>query len=415
MKIFENALLLAVVQFVNLALPLLWLPYLAITLGPNPLGSLAVALSLCQLILMLTDYGFNLSGPREIATHRDNPEKIAEIWIAITSLRAMLAILGFFLVLVTASFFDNIGDNIQLISIAYVMVVGNVIYPQWLFQGLEKLRMLSIIQVIVRLIILCSIFVLVKGPEDIYWAAFLQSAGQLLVGLIAAPFTLKAFNGAEFRRPRYTTLWVHLKDGWHIFMSSAAINIYTTSNALLLGIVANPLVVGHYYVADKMIRAALMIFSPITSAAYPHIARLVSAKDFEAFQRLIEKVVSLFACISLILSVGIFLCAAPLITGLFGSQYSAAIPVLQAFAILPIPLAASSILGTLIMLPCGMQREVSFVLLAAVVVDLVIFIPAAHFYGAIGAAATNIAVESFVTIALMGFWYNRAKDLKGSF
>lgn len=410
MKVFENALLLASVQFINLALPLLWMPYLAITLGAENLGLVAFALSVCQIIATVADYGFNLSGPKTIAIHRDDSNKISEIFIAITSLRVILAALGLVLVLAAAKIFEHINSNLDLILFGYVMVFGNVIYPQWFFQGLEQLRVISFIQIISRIIILSAILVFVKGPEDLYWATFLLSGGVLLGGLIAVPYTLKALNGSSFSWPQLSTLVVQLKDGWHIFLSTAAINIYTTSNTFILGLLVEPKIVGFYYVAEKMIRAVLMIFSPITNAVYPHVSRLASINDLKEFRQFIKKIIILFACIAILLSAAVFLFASPLIVGLFNSGYSASVPVLQVFALLPLPLAASCVLGTLIMLPYGMQKEVSQVLLAAVVVDLVIFIPAAHFYGAIGAAGANVAVESFVTFALMVFWYLRARD-----
>lgn len=410
MKIFENVLLLAAVQFVSMALPLLWLPYLAITLGVDQLGRVAFALSICQMIVTVTDYGFNLSGPKAIAIHREHPEKIAEIYSAITFLRAILAVAGLVFVLVAAWLFESIAANLPLILVAYVMVIGNVIYPQWFFQGLEQLRAISIIQVLTRLIILCCIFVAVKGPDDIYWAAFLQAGGILLGGLIAVPYTLKALKDSSFIRPKFVTIHSQLKDGWHFFLSSAAVNIYTTSNTFILGLIVEPVIVGYYFVAEKMIRAVLMIFSPITSAIYPHVSRLASSGDPESFRKFISRVIALFICLGILLSAGVFLFSPLLISSLFGPGYTASIAVLQVFALLPLPLSVSSVLGTLILLPYGQQKDVSRVLLAAAVVDLAIFIPATYFYGAIGAAGANVAVESFVTLALITVCYYAARE-----
>lgn len=410
MKIFENVLLLSAVQFVSMALPLLWLPYLAITLGVDQLGRVAFALSICQMIVTVTDYGFNLSGPKAIAIHRDHPEKIAEIYCLITFLRAILSVAGLVFVLVAAWLFENIGANLQLILVTYVMVIGNVIYPQWFFQGLEQLRAVSIIQVLARLIIICSIFVTVKGPDDIYWAAFLQAGGTFLGGLISVPYTLKALKDSSFIRPKFVTMRSQIKDGWHFFLSSAAVNIYTTSNTFILGLIAEPLIVGYYFVAEKMIRAVLMIFSPITSAIYPHVSRLASSNDLESFRKFISRVIALFICLGILLSAGVFLFSPLLISSLFGPGYTASIAVLQVFALLPLPLSVSSVLGTLIMLPYGQQKDVSRVLLAAAVVNLAIFIPATYFYGAIGAAGANVAVESFVTLALITVWYYAGRE-----
>ena len=62
------------------------------------------------------------------------------------------------------------------------------------------------------------------------------------------------------------------------------------------------------------------------------------------------------------------------------------------------------------MLPFGMQKLASRILIATVLVDLVIFIPATHYYGAIGAAGANVLVEIFVTLSFLWFWYYRSQD-----
>jgi len=53
-KIFENALSLGIMQVVNLGLPLLSLPYLALKLGVDQLGRMAFALAVAQLLIMVS-------------------------------------------------------------------------------------------------------------------------------------------------------------------------------------------------------------------------------------------------------------------------------------------------------------------------------------------------------------------------
>lgn len=409
MKIFENVVLLSAVQLFSLVLPLLWLPYLAITLGVDQIGRIAFALSICQLILMGSDYGFNLSGPKAIAIQRELPDKLAEIFISISIIRILIALIGLVSIIIISIFVEKIYDNLTLILITYVMVIGNVIYPQWFFQGLEQLRIISFVQILARFIILLCIFDTVKGPEDIYWAAFLQAGGYLIGGIIAIPLTLKALQNSNLVMPSVSNLKLQLKDGWHFFLSSAAINFYTTSNILMLGLITDPMIVGYYYIAEKVIRASIMIFSPLVSALYPHVSRLAMSDDYTKFRNFIKKIIVLFLFIGIILCIAVFNMAPWLINNLFGKEFSPSIPVLQAFALLPLPLAASSVLGTLIMFPYGMQKEVSCVVLAAALMNFFIFIPATYFYGAVGAAVANVAVETLVTLMLVGFFYKNAQ------
>jgi PST family polysaccharide transporter len=221
-RLIENALSMGVVQLVSLGLPLLSLPYLAAVLGAEQLGRMAFALSVAQILVMLTDYGFNLSASKAVSVYRHNPEKVAEIWCSVTLVRVLLALVGLACIGISALMFERARNELGLFLIAYIMVLGNILYPQWLFQGLEKLKIISLVQLVARVIVFALIFILVKSSSDIYWATFLQAGGYLFGGILALPLTLNALGPKRLRWPSPYKLIEQLKQGWHLFIFAAA-------------------------------------------------------------------------------------------------------------------------------------------------------------------------------------------------
>ena len=54
-------------------------------LGVEKFGLVAFAQALIQFFIIFTDFGFNLSATREIASRRDNPEAVSRIvWSVLT-------------------------------------------------------------------------------------------------------------------------------------------------------------------------------------------------------------------------------------------------------------------------------------------------------------------------------------------
>lgn len=398
-KILENALSLGVMQIVNLGLPLLSLPYLAVVLGADQLGRMAFALAVAQVLLVVTDYGFNLSAPKTISVNRHNPSKVAEIWCVVTLLRTLLAIAGFLCICLAALVFERARTELGMFAAAYAMVVGNVLFPQWLFQGLEQLRVVSLVQLTARIIVFALIFLLVKTREDLYWATFLQSAGFLLGGLMALPFTLKAIKGGDMRWPSKEAIRAQLKEGWPVFLSTAAVNVYTTSNSFFLGLFVAPVVLGYYHVAEKLIRAVQTIYSAISNAVYPHVSHLAS-NDGVAVLQFNRKLLKNIGCLAVLASLCVYFIGPFAIKLIFGPAFAPAADILRVFAWLPVIIIFSNIFGVQTMLPLGMESSFSRILMCAAVFDFAVFIPAAYLFGGLGAAWANVAVELFVSLTM---------------
>lgn len=407
-KIVESAAALGAVQLISLVLPLIALPYIAGKLGADALGRMAFALSIAQIALTLTDYGFNLSAPRAVALHLDAPQRLADIWCAVTVLRAGFALLGMAAIALAALVSSRIRADAGLIALAYFMVLGNVLFPQWFFQGLQQLKLVSMIQIGARFAVFGAIFALVKGPGDLAWAIWLQAAGVLLGAVLALPLVVRALRGARLRWPGRRQLGLHLREGWHVFLSSAAVTIYTSGNAFFLGMVAAPSALGVYHVAEKLVRAVQTLYGPVSGAIYPHVSRL--ARDPDALLRFNRKIAVGIAAAAALASIGIYVAAPFAVEAIFGAGFAPAVPILRLFAPLPLLTVLSNIFGVQTMLVLGMEAAFSRVLIAAAVVDVAVFVPAAYLAGGIGAAGANVAVELFVTAAMAVLLHRRGRN-----
>ena len=90
-----NVASLFLVQLANYAMPLITLPWLTRTLGPDGFGRLSFCTAINAYLVLLCDFGFNLSATRDIAVHsHDKLERSRIFWTTLTA-KASLAVLGF--------------------------------------------------------------------------------------------------------------------------------------------------------------------------------------------------------------------------------------------------------------------------------------------------------------------------------
>jgi polysaccharide transporter, PST family len=390
-----NISALYAVQLSNYIVPLLTLPWLTRMLGPQQFGRLGFSLAICNYFALFTDYGFNLSATRAIAVHADNPAARAAIFWNTMSVKAILALIGFGLLMALTPLVPPLGAERALLALCYLTVVGAVLTPTWFFLGTERQRTLSITTIAVRLAAVPVTFLLVHTPADLPKAIAIAGCSPVAVGILCLA---RLARERSIRATAITrTGLVHtLKDGWHLFLSNISMSLYTNSNTVLLGLIAGPSAVGYYTPAERLIQATQGLLSPINQSVYPRVCRLMHESRADAFL-LIRKVLLLLGTLALSLSIVLFSIAPVLVHLLYGSAYRPVTPVLRWLSPLPFVIALSNVFGLHTMLPLGMKRSFSGILMLAGPLNVLAMLILAHFFGPVGAAAAVLTTELFVT------------------
>ena len=288
--------------------------------------------------------------------------------------------------------------DICLYAVVYITVIGNVIFPVWFFQGVQQMRYITIVNIIARLFSIAGIFYFIKEPQDYLLAALFQAIVPLIAGICSWIILIKNFPEV-LCLPKLRDIKNTLKDGWSIFISTVAINLYTASNIVFLGIFTNPVMVGYFSGAQKIIDNVKQLLGPISQAIYPHISKLVkeSPQNVKPFLR---KVILVLGGGNLLLSIFIFIFAEFIVDILLGSGYEESVILLRIMSFLPFIIALSNVFGIQIMLPFGMQSTFSKILICAAVLNTCMVIPLILLYQDIGVSVSIVITECFVTAVM---------------
>src|SRR5262249_50372916 len=134
------------VQIVRKILPLIIIPYLARTLGPAGWGVVAFTQAIAEFVVLVIEFGFNLSATREIAGFRNCCATCGEVMAGVLGAQCVLASLGVLGMLVAGRVIPLLHDNPKLVAAGLFYAIAQGFLPLWFFQGLERMRLAAVLE-----------------------------------------------------------------------------------------------------------------------------------------------------------------------------------------------------------------------------------------------------------------------------
>lgn len=391
----SNITSLTVLQTFNYLIPLITLPYLVRVLGPSKFGLVNFAAAFIAYFITLTDYGFNLSATKDISTNRGNTERVNEIFSSVMIIKLCLITISIIILHFIISSFRLFAEHQYVYYLSFLIVLGYALFPIWFFQGIEEMKYISIITIAVRLISVIFIFSYVIEENDFLVLIGINGFTQLVIGLIGLCVVIIKYH-VKFRIQSLEILKHHFYNGGYIFLSTVAINLYTTTNTVILGLFASNTIVGYFTAADKVRMALQSAFSTLSQAVYPHLSFLFK-QSFNHGMKFIYRLIKFVGSLAIITSLIFFIFAEKIIMVLFGDQYLESVMILRIIAFLPFIIFLSNVYGIQVMLNLGFKKEFSMIIASAALINLILSLILVPVLFEVGTSISIILTEVFVT------------------
>jgi len=408
--IFKNAASLLLIQAANFLLPLVTFPYLVRVLGPANFGLLAFAFAVVAYGVLLVDYGFNLSASKRIAEARNDRAKVAQIFWSVSWAKALLGLLAFAAVIVASLAVPQLAEMRMVLLAATPMILGSLLFPGWLFQGLERMAVTSAFTIGSQALVVPLTFWLVRDAGDTWLATLIRACAPAVAGLASLAW-LYRHRLVEWQPPCWADTRRALAEGWHIFISTAAISVYTTSNQVLLGFLCGPLQVGYYAAADRVRAAAQGVSSVLSNSVYPRVSALMHTNRPAALA-LVRKLMVIQGGATFLGGCALWLVAPSIVSLLMGPAFQPSVTVLRWMAFVPFIVSLSNVFGIQLMLPLGMTKAFGTILIGSAVFNLIALLPLAVVLGATGGAVAMLITETVVTIAMARYLWRRRSVMR---
>lgn len=404
-SMFQNITALYAVQFANYLLPLITIPFLARVLRPAGLGSLGFALAFSAYATVIIEYGFSLSGTREVARNRARPEVLGHLVPDVFVAKAMLAACVVLAMLLGLRWIPIFRQNPALLVGSCLWAVAQGFHPGWFFQGMERMRTMAVFDVGAKVIGTAGILLTVRTTADGWKVLFIQAAAAMVS---TSGAVVMAHRAIPFRRPTVRSAVSALRFGSSLFLFKGAASLYTVGNAFVLGLLAPAQYVGYYSGSEKIVRGFLSLLAPVGQAFYARVSNLVVGSPRDA-ARMARRGLILMVGGGALLSVAIFLGAHLLVEIILGPGYTEAVPALRVLSLLPALVALNTVLGLQWMVPLGMDRAINLIAIGAGLINVALAIALAHALHHVGMALAVVTAELAVALAI--FYVLRVRGL----
>jgi PST family polysaccharide transporter len=398
----RNTAVLLVGNAIALAAPLITVPYLARVLGPTGWAPVLLAQALAAWLVMVMEFGFDLSGTRALARARADSVERAAVVHGVQSAKLLLAPVATIILIIAFVLTPDLRGVAGLLgwTLAYVLLRG--LNPFWFFQGLERVGSAVLVDSGARLAAALGVFVFVHGPADASRVLALQAIAALGATTV---LTRQMTHDTALALPTFAKGIATLRAGLTLFAFRAASGGFAALNLFVVSLLGTPALVAVFGGAERIIRAGIGTLNPLTQAILPRMSFL-RATDAAAADRLVQRSLIVTGGLGLLIGGTAFSAAPLLVELLLGPGYEAAIPLLRILAILPPLVAVDTVLGLHWAVPHGHDRPFLATMLIAGTLNLVLAIALIPRFGAAGVSAAVVLAECAVMIRL-GLLYRR--------
>lgn len=362
-----------------------------------------LVLAYTQYAILFVDYGFGFTATRQISQGRASATEVGRIFSITVAAKLMLVCVS---VITSAVMFLSFRVERHIWAygaVSGLAILGNAIYPIWLYQGIEKMGPISIATVGARAVITISTFLFIKSPRDIFLALLISSFTFLLPGIALFAYALRR-TVIFIYIPTWRDIFVAYRSGFPLFASSVATSFYTTFNTIILGVYSPVSAVGSYGAADKVRVAAQGLFLPFTQAIFPKICAQTNDGEFLKVLKKYGVPFLLFA-ISMSLCIAIF--GKKLAILYFGSRNSLAADYFQRMAAIPAIVGAGVVFGQWYMVARGYSKNIGMIYVGGSCVHLIYALPVIRQWGALGVIYSVVLTQFFLSAAMFLFFIKK--------
>lgn len=283
-KVIENYFFMTILQIINSAFGLLIYPYLIRVLGSEQYGLYVFGMTITNYFVSIVSYGFNFPAVKIISTNKADKNLQSSVFSLIFTSKLYLTLISTLVFLLILFLSDKLYANKFIFIVCFSQVLGELLTPTWYFQGTQKMGILTIIQIITRVLSLPLIFSLVKNSNDLLTYSMISSSVVVIIGIaINAYLILKEKLTLQIKKFKY--LKKFFKEGFPFFLSTAVGTLKQETATLAIGLFFGMREVALFDLANKIVLIPRTLTNAINGALFPQVIENLTPKKIRKIIR----------------------------------------------------------------------------------------------------------------------------------
>lgn len=279
-SLIKNASYLSIMQASNYIIPLLTIPYLLRVLGIENYAKVLLAQTLVMILSTLTDYGYTITGIRDIALHKNNKKELSYYYSKVTNVKIFLVITSIIVAFLFSILYQKLNSELLLVLLSLTFLISHTFTPSWYFIAIGKISQLTIISFISKAIYIIMVFSFISSPEHyIYVNLFMGIGG--FVGVLISIYIINIKDQITYYFTSFKIASIELKENFSLFFSNISSIIYQNSSLLVLGMHGSQTHIGNYGSVEKIINAEKQLINVYINLIFPKISFLTSISHRE--------------------------------------------------------------------------------------------------------------------------------------
>lgn len=395
----KNVFSLGLVQIANYVFPFITVPIVSRIIGPDKFGVLSFASSFVTYFTLLINFGFDLSATRAIAANRNNIEERNKVFNQVVTAKILLFSVSLILFIIALFAVPQLRDEKEVAIFSFFLCFSWVITPNWLYQGMQELSRVAMFNLVTKVIFTVIILLVIKEKSDYIWQPLAISVAQIIVGIYSFMYAIRRYNITL----RLTKLQPVMQLLWKekvIFFSMVVINLYTTTNVVLLGFLQSHEQVGFYSAGYRLIVIIQSLISiPLSQAMFPFIGSAF-AQSRERGLDVVRQMLPVVTVLTFSAAFILWLFGPLVIMLVYGHKFEPSIMVFRILAFVPVVIGWSNMFGIQTMINLKMDKVFFRITAMGAVSSILLNFLFVTRFGFIGTAMSWVLTEILIVLCM---------------